>query len=74
MAFNYPKYKSAVTGTPFTQKSENIGPAISDEMMKELLKKRSDAEYNLNVSDDEAHAAGQKVQKEIDEQRKYIKK
>ena len=56
------------------KKSEKIGPAISDEMRQELLKKRSDAEMNLDVSSDEAFAAGKKVQKEIDEQRKYIKR
>ena len=56
------------------KKSEKIGPAISDKMRQELRKKRSDAEMNLNVSSDEAFAEGEKVQKEIDEQRKYIKR
>ena len=56
------------------KKSEKIGPAISDKMRQELLKKRSDEEMNLDVSSDEAFAAGKKVQKEIDEQRKYIKR
>ena len=56
------------------RKSEKIGPAISDEMMANLRKKRDDAEMNLDVSSDTAYAEGRKVQKEIDEQRKYIKK
>ena len=56
------------------KKSKKIGPAISDEMRKDLRKKRDDAEMNLNVSDDQATKDSAKVQKRINEERDYIKK
>ena len=53
--------------------SEKIGPEISPKMMSDLVKKRDDAEMNLNVSSDQAFKEGAKVQEKIDEERKYVK-
>jgi len=56
------------------KKSKKIGPAISDKMQKDLLNKRSDAEMNLSVSDEQAAKDGAKITKKIKEERSYIKK
>ena len=55
-------------------KSEKIGPAISDEMRKDLRNKRDKAEFNINVSDEQAAKDGAKIQKRIKEERKYLKR
>ena len=56
------------------KKSKKIGPAISDEMRKDLRNKRDKAEMNLNVSDEQAAKDGAKIQKRINEERDYIKR
>mgnify|MGYP003125875222 CR=1 FL=1 len=54
--------------------SKKIGPVISDKMRKDLRNKRTKAEMNLNVSDEQAAKDAAKIQKRIKEERDYIKR